>query len=76
MFGWDFKLGVDYNATATAMIIVSVWKQIPVNFIFFLSGLQSIPRSVREAAMIDNRSATGRFWQVTFPLLAPTAFFC
>ena len=75
MFGWDFKLGVDYNATATAMIIVAVWKQIPVNFIFFLSCLQSIPRSVREAAMIDNRSATGRFWEVTFPLLAPTAFF-
>jgi len=73
--GWDFKLGVDYNATATAMIIVAVWKQIPVNFIFFLSGLQSIPRSIREAAMIDNRSASGRFWQVTFPLLAPTAFF-
>ncbi|MDW3181843.1 MULTISPECIES: ABC transporter permease subunit [unclassified Roseobacter] len=74
-FGWDFKLGVNYNSTATAMVMVAVWKQIPVNFIFFLSGLQSIPRAVREAAMIDNRSATGRFWQVTFPLLAPTAFF-
>lgn len=74
-FGWDFRLGVNYNSTATAMVMVAVWKQIPVNFIFFLSGLQSIPRAVREAAMIDNRSATGRFWQVTFPLLAPTAFF-
>lgn len=74
-FGWDFKLGVNYNDTATAMIMAAVWKQIPVNFIFFLSGLQSIPRAVREAAMIDNRSASGRFWQVTFPLLAPTAFF-
>lgn len=75
IFGWDFKLGVDNSATATAMIMVAVWKQIPINFIFFLSGLQSIPRSVREAALIDNRSASGRFWQVTFPLLAPTAFF-
>ncbi|MEX0285042.1 MAG: ABC transporter permease subunit [Paracoccaceae bacterium] len=73
--GWDFKLGVNYFDTATAMVMVAVWKQIPVNFIFFLSGLQSIPRAVREAAMIDNGSATGRFWQVTFPLLAPTAFF-
>ena len=73
--GWDFKLGVNYFDTATAMVIVSVWKQVPVNFIFFLSGLQSIPRSVREAALIDNRSASGRFWDVTFPLLAPTAFF-
>ena len=73
--GWDLKLGVDNFDTATAMIIVSVWKQIPVNFIFFLSGLQSIPKSVREAALIDNRSARGRFWDITFPLLAPTGFF-
>ena len=74
-FGWDFKLGVDYNATATAQVMTAVWKQIPVNFIFFLSGLQSIPRSVHEAAKIDNRSASSRFWTITFPLLAPTAFF-
>ncbi len=74
-FGWDFKLGVNYTDTASAMVLVSVWKQVPVNFIFFLSGLQSIPRAVREAALIDNRSATGRFWDVTFPLLAPTGFF-
>lgn len=73
--GWDFKLGVNYNDTAVAMVMVSVWKQVPVNFIFFLSGLQSIPQAVREAAMIDNRSRTGRFWDITFPLLAPTGFF-
>jgi len=66
---------VNYWDTAIAMMVVSVWKQIPVNFIFFLSGLQAIPRSVREAAMIDNRSGTARFWQITFPLLAPTGFF-
>lgn len=74
-FGWEFKLGVNYTDTATAMVIVSVWKQVPVNFIFFLSGLQSIPVSVREAALIDNKSGMGRFWDVTFPLLAPTGFF-
>lgn len=75
LIGWELKLGVNYWDTAWSMIIVSVWKQIPVNFIFFLSGLQSIPRSVREAALIDNGSATSRFWDITFPLLAPTAFF-
>ncbi|MEJ6394992.1 ABC transporter permease subunit [Gymnodinialimonas sp. 2305UL16-5] len=74
-FGYDYRLGVNYWDTASAMIAVSVWKQIPVNFIFFLSGLQAIPRSVREAALIDNRSGTGRFWDITFPLLAPTGFF-
>ncbi|MCT4553957.1 MAG: ABC transporter permease subunit [Pelagimonas sp.] len=75
LFGWEFKLGVNYTDTATAMVIAAVWKQIPVNFIFFLSGLQSIPRAVREAALLDNRSGTGRFWDITFPLLAPTGFF-
>ncbi|WP_417308361.1 ABC transporter permease subunit [Devosia sp.] len=74
-FGWDFRVRMNYTDTAIAMVVASVWKQIPVNFIFFLSGLQSIPRNVVEAAMIDNRSAIGRFWTVTFPLLAPTGFF-
>ncbi|MEM9224293.1 MAG: ABC transporter permease subunit [Pseudomonadota bacterium] len=74
-FGYDLRVGADYNDTAAAMIIVSVWKQVPVNFIFFLSGLQSIPQSVKEAALIDNHSGTRRFWDITFPLLAPTAFF-
>lgn len=74
-FGWDYRLGVNYWDTAVAMIVVSVWKQVPVNFIFFLSGLQAIPRAVHEAAMIDNRSGMSRFWDITFPLLAPTGFF-
>ena len=73
--GWDFRVTVNYFDTAFAMVVVSVWKQIPVNFIFFLSGLQAIPKAVREAALIDNRSASGRFWDITFPLLAPTGFF-
>lgn len=74
-FGWDVKIGLDYFDTAFAMVFVSVWKQIPYNFIFFLSGLQGIPASVREAAMIDCRSGIKRFWTVILPLLAPTAFF-
>lgn len=74
-FGWDMKVGLNYNDTAIAMIIVSVWKQIPYNFIFILSGLQSIPGSIREAAAIDCRSGMRRFWTMTLPLLAPTAFF-
>jgi sn-glycerol 3-phosphate transport system permease protein len=75
LFGWDMKVGLNYNDTAFAMIAVSVWKQIPYNFIFILSGLQSIPVSVREAAAIDCRSGFRRFWTMTLPLLAPTAFF-
>lgn len=74
-FGWELNVGVDYFDTAFTMIVISVWKQIPVNFIFFLSGLQGIPASVREAAWIDCKSGWRRFWTVTFPLLAPTGFF-
>jgi sn-glycerol 3-phosphate transport system permease protein len=73
--GWDMKVGLKYFDTAFAMIVVSVWKQIPYNFIFFLSGLQAVPVSVREAAFIDCRSGFRRFWTVILPLLAPTAFF-
>lgn len=74
-FGWDMKVGLNYSDTAFAMILVAVWKQIPYNFIFFLSGLQSVPVSVREAAVIDCRNGWRRFRTVTLPLLAPTAFF-
>jgi sn-glycerol 3-phosphate transport system permease protein len=75
MVGWDMKVGLSYFDTAFAMIFVSVWKQIPYNFIFFLSGLQGISMAVREAAAIDCRSGIRRFWTVTAPLLMPTGFF-
>ena len=74
-FGWDMRVGLSYFDTAFAMIMVAVWKQVPYNFIFCLSGLQSVPVSVREAAAIDCRSGMRRFWTVILPLLAPTAFF-
>lgn len=74
-FGWHMQVGLNYYDTAFAMTVVAVWKQIPYNFIFFLSGLQNVPVSVREAAMIDCRSGMRRFWTVILPLLAPTAFF-
>ena len=73
--GWLFAPETStFDATAL-LILVSVWKQIPVNFVFFLAGLQSIPVTVREAAQLDCASPTRRFWTITFPLLAPTAFF-
>jgi sn-glycerol 3-phosphate transport system permease protein len=45
------------------------------NFFFFLAGLQSIPKSLVEAAAIDGAKPTRRFWTIVFPLLSPTAFF-
>ncbi len=74
-------LGIDWNPLLNgthAMILVimaATWKQVSYNFLFFLAGLQSIPRSVIEAAAIDGAGRTRRFWTIVFPLLSPTAFF-
>ena len=75
------KLGVDWNPKldgSDAMILVimaAAWKQISYNFLFFLAGLQSIPKALLEAASIDGASEWKKFWTITFPLLSPTTFF-
>ena len=73
--GWDFNHKLDGFDAGFVVVLIAVWKQVSVNFIFFLSGLQGIPKSVTEAATMDCRSPTRRFWTITFPLLAPTTFF-
>ncbi len=78
---WLKALGVDWNPTldgSDAMVLVifaSAWKQVAYNFLFFLAGLQSIPRSLLEAAAIDGARPMRRFWTIVFPLLSPTTFF-
>src|SRR5664280_2520537 len=57
------------------VVIVAVWNQISYNFLFFLAGLQAIPKSVIEAAAIDGAKPMRRFWTIIFPLLSPTTFF-
>jgi len=75
------KVGIDWNWAVNGdqamllVVIASVWKQISYNFLFFLAGLQSIPRSLIEAAAIDGASPQRRFWSIVFPLLSPTTFF-
>ncbi len=56
-------------------MIAAVWKQVSYNFLFFLAGLQSIPKSLIEAAAIDGAGPVRRFWTIVFPLLSPTTFF-
>jgi sn-glycerol 3-phosphate transport system permease protein len=71
--GWDYKLnGIQAMAV---VILASAWKQVSYNFIFFLAGLQSIPRAVTEAARMDGARGWRRFRTITLPLLAPTTFF-
>jgi sn-glycerol 3-phosphate transport system permease protein len=70
---WNHLLRADH---AMALIVMAaVWKQISYNFLFFLAGLQSIPKSLIEAAAIDGASPWHRFWTIIFPLLSPTTFF-
>jgi sn-glycerol 3-phosphate transport system permease protein len=73
--GIDWNPLLDGNQAATLVILAAAWKQISYNFLFFLAGLQSIPKSVLEAAAIDGARPMRRFWTVTFPLLSPTIFF-
>ena len=69
---WDYKL--NGNQALLLVILASSWKQVSYNFLFFLAGLQAIPRSVVEAASMD--AGAGRtFWNIIFPLLSPTSFF-
>jgi ABC-type sugar transport systems, permease components len=70
---WNPRL--DANHAMILVIIAAVWKQISYNFLFFLAGLQAIPRSLIEAAAIDGAGPARRFWTIVFPLLSPTTFF-
>ena len=74
-FGFEFDHKLDSMDAGFVVVLISVWKQVSINFIFFLAGLQGIPKSVQEAATMDCNSTTRRFWTITFPLLAPTTFF-
>ena len=70
---WNHMLKSEH---AMALIVMAaVWKQISYNFLYFLAGLQSIPRSLIEAAAIDGATPWHRFWTIVFPLLSPTTFF-
>ena len=70
---WDYKL--NGNQAMLVVILAAAWKQVSYNFIFFLAGLQSIPKSVLEAAAIDGARPVRRFLTIVFPLLSPTTFF-
>jgi sn-glycerol 3-phosphate transport system permease protein len=75
--GWgiDWNWIINGDQAMLLVVIASVWKQISYNFLFFLAGLQSIPKSLIEAAAIDGAGPARRFWTIVFPLLSPTTFF-
>jgi sn-glycerol 3-phosphate transport system permease protein len=72
-YTWNHQLN---GAQALVLVILAAaWKQISYNFLFFLAGLQAIPKAVIEAAAIDGAGPGRRFWRIVFPLLSPTTFF-
>ena len=73
--GYEFNFVINGGQALFLVILAATWNQISYNFLFFLAGLQSIPRSLTEAAAIDGAGPLWRFWTITFPLLSPTAFF-
>lgn len=72
-YAWDPLLKGDQ--AMLLVIAAAAWKQISYNFLFFVAGLQAIPKTLIEAAAIDGAGETKRFWTIVFPLLAPTTFF-
>jgi sn-glycerol 3-phosphate transport system permease protein len=73
--GIEFNYVNNGNQALLLVVMAAVWNQVSYNFLFFLAGLQSIPRSLIEAAAIDGAGPGRRFWDIMFPLLSPTGFF-
>ncbi len=74
-FGIHWNHLLNGNQAMTLIIIASGWKQISYNFLFFLAGMQAIPKSLIEAAAIDGAGPVKRFMSVILPLISPTTFF-
>lgn len=70
---WNFRL--NGGEAMTLVVFAASWKQISYNFLFFLAGMQAIPKSLIEAAAIDGAGPARRFWTIIFPLISPTTFF-
>jgi sn-glycerol 3-phosphate transport system permease protein len=73
--GLDWNYMLNSNHAMALIVMAAVWNQISYNFLFFLAGLQSIPKSLIEAAAIDGAGAWRRFLNIQLPLLSPTTFF-
>ncbi len=73
--GYEWNHQLNGNQAMFLVIIAAAWKQISYNFLFFLAGMQAIPKSLIEAAAIDAASPAKRFWTIIFPLITPTTFF-
>jgi len=75
LFGYDWNFRVNGGEAMVLVVLAASWKQVSYNFLFFLAAMQSIPKSLIEAAAIDGAGPLRRFWSIVFPLISPTTFF-
>jgi sn-glycerol 3-phosphate transport system permease protein len=75
LVGYDWNHLLNGGEAFTLVVLASVWHRVPYNFLFFLAGLQSVPKAMIEASAIDGAGRFARFWNIIFPLLMPTTFF-
>jgi len=75
LLGYNWNYMLNSGQAMTLIVIASVWNRVPYNFLFFVAALQSIPKSMIEAAAIDGAGPLKRFLTISFPLLSPTSFF-
>lgn len=75
MLGYDWNHVLNEAEAMGLVVAASSWGRVSYNFLFFLAGLQAIPKSVIEAAAIDGARFWTRFRTIVFPLLSPTTFF-
>ncbi len=75
LIGYRWNHVLNEGEAMGLVVFASAWGRVSYNFLFFLAGLQAIPKSVIEAAAIDGAHFWKRFWTIVFPLLSPTTFF-
>ena len=75
LLGYDWNHVLDEAEAMGLVVVASSWGRVSYNFLFFLAGLQAIPRSVIEAAAIDGARFWTRVRTIVLPLLSPTTFF-
>lgn len=61
----------DRTLAMASLIAVDVWKTTPFMVLLLLAALQTVPRELHEAAMVDGAGASRRFLVVTLPVIRP-----
>ena len=73
--GYNWNHAQNSGQAMFLVVLASVWKQVSYNFLFFLAALQSVPKSLLEAAAIDGAGPIRRFFHIVLPLISPVSFF-